>query len=425
MWVLLASGYLVAVIAIFQSVTDSLRQNALVPAYGTLGHKNVLGAFLAMLCPLAYAELTTARTVGGRVLALNALAICGIALYLTYSRSAWLAVALAAVVIAVGVRGPGLRIGIGVAAGVVVFSAAIAIFAQAGGLQPERTDLAERGPRPAIWQDSIHLIASRPLLGYGPDNVGLVFPQFELTDLRQPVDKAHAETLQVAATQGVVGLATYLLLQVAFIRAFWRGRRNIGAFAAFAAWIAYTATLQINFSALSSAFPFWIFAAAAIEIWGAARPSDSRALRDGRWVAAAGFAGIAGLLAIGVVGIVMPYLADSYLMVAIKADFGGRNRDALAPAQQARMLGPRESVYAVEVGNVAFEHGDWGAAREAYVNAAELGTYNPFVYRNLALADRNLGRIGEAQEAARHAVDLNRFDLANQALLAQLDALHP
>jgi Flp pilus assembly protein TadD len=127
-------------------------------------------------------------------------------------------------------------------------------------------------------------------------------------------------------------------------------------------------------------------------------------------------------LALGTVGIVLPYLADSGLLAAVDADFRGRSREAQTPAQHARMLGPRESVYAVEVGNIAFERADWATAREAYANAASLGTYNPLVYRNLALADRNLGRIAEAHAAARHAVELDRFDPANQALLAEFEA---
>jgi O-antigen ligase len=419
MWVLLASGYVVAAIAIFQSVSDSIHQNAVVPAYGTLGQKNVLGAFLAMLCPLACGELIAARSWGGRVLALNALAMCGIGLYLTFSRSAWIGVAVAAIVVAIWVRGPALRFAIAGALGIVLVAVGIAVFAQAGGLQPERTDLAEFGDRPAVWRASLQLIASRPLLGYGPDTFGLVFPHFQIAALHDQWDKAHAETLQVAATQGVVGLAAYALLLVAFVRAFWWGRRNAGAAAVFAAWVAYTTTLQVNFSTLAAAFPFWIFAAAAMELWGATRTSSCRA-PSGRMVAAAGLAGATILLALTVFGIVLPYLADARLLVAVNADYAGRNRDALAPAQQARMLGPQESVYAVEVGNVLFERSDWAGAREAYGEAAALGTYNRFVYRNLALADRNLGRLAEARVAARQAVDLDRFDAASQALLAQL-----
>ena len=422
--VLMAAGYVVAAIAIVQSVSDSLQQGVFVPAAGTLGQKNVLGAFLALLCPLAYGEVAAARSWAARLLALNALAIYSLALFLSFSRSAWVGVALAAIVVAAGVRGPGLRIAIAGAAGVVVLAAAIALLAQTGGLQPQRADLGEFGDRPAVWLDSLRLIASQPLFGYGPDNFGLVFPRFEATDLHQQWDKAHAETLQVAATQGLVGLAAYLLIVAAFMRAFWRGRRNVGGFALFAGWLGYTATLQVNFSALAAAFPFWLFAAAAMEIWGATRNVAVIAWTSGRPAAAAASI-VTFVLALAVVGTGLPFLADARVLEAVSADFAGRNRDALAPAQEARRLWPRESVYAVEVGNLAFERQDWALARDAYDDATALGTYNPLVYRNLALADRSLGRVAEGKEAARKAVELNRFDPANQALLAQFEASQP
>src|SRR4029077_6478266 len=297
--------------------------------------------------------------------------------------------------------------------------------AQAGGLQPQRADIGEFGDRPAVYRDSLHLHATRPLTGYGPDNFGLVFPRFESTDLHQRWDKAHAETLQIAATQGVLGLAAYLFILVAFARAFCRARRNPGAFAVFAGWVGYTATIQVNFSALASAFPFWILAAAAVETWEAARTLQVAEWTGGKGRAAGGAVVPAALLAAGVFGALLPYLADTRVLAAVNADFAGRNRDALAPAEEATKLWPRESVYAVEVGNVAFERRDWVLARDAYVEAASLGTYNPLVYRNLAIADRNLGRIGEGREAAGKAVELNRFDPVNRALLAQFEAAQP
>jgi O-antigen ligase len=71
--VLLASGYLVAALGILQSVAASVGQRVLVPAYGTLGQQNVLGAFLAMLCPLALRELVDAESWSKRVIAANLL----------------------------------------------------------------------------------------------------------------------------------------------------------------------------------------------------------------------------------------------------------------------------------------------------------------------------------------------------------------
>jgi tetratricopeptide (TPR) repeat protein len=288
-------------------------------------------------------------------------------------------------------------------------------------------DVNAWGPRPAIWRDSVKLIASRPVLGYGPDNFGLVYPRFQADYLgQQPVDKAHAESLQVAATQGLIGLAAYVLVLAAFVRAFWRGRQRLGAVAIFAGWVAYQVTLQLNFSALAASLPFWIFAAAAMESWGATRRS-SVPLRASRhdsspppraWPVIT----IAALAGLAIIGTVFPYLADSRLQVAVAADAEGRLGAAKAAAAQANELAPQESVYAVEVGNIAFERSDWTGAAEAYDAASRLGTYNPLVYRNLALAEINLGRFAEARAAAAMAVELDRFDPANRALLAGLQA---
>jgi putative inorganic carbon (HCO3(-)) transporter len=437
--VLLASGYVVAAVAMIQSVTDYQAQRQIVPGYGTLGNSNVLGAFLAMVCPLAYGELIEARTWSARILALNALVVPSAALLLTFSRSAWLGAAVAFVVILAGERRAVSRIAIAGAALVLISAIALASVNIHGGLGLERAleararsvlDLSSwQASRLHIWHDSVTLIASRPVFGYGPDNVGLVFPLFQTGNwaplpggLAQPIDKAHAETLQVAATQGLVGLGAYAFMIVAFIRAFWKGRRNRMALPIFAGWVGYQVTLQLNFSAPAAALPFWIFAAAAIESWTQQSRIVRLQLPGQRLASGAGGVVIASLLAVGLVGVVLPYVADARLLSAVRADFSGRPDQAAPLARQARDLWPRESVYAVEVGNLAFERGDWAAARSAYMAASQLGTYNPAVYRNLALSDQHLGRLDEAHAAARKAVELDRFDPANRALLAQFES---
>ena len=195
-----------------------------------------------------------------------------------------------------------------------------------------------------------------------------------------------------------------------------------GGIAVLAGLAAYQVALQLNFTALAAALPFWVAAAAAMELWGATRVTRIT-LGHGRLVALAAAVAIAGMFALAVIGVVRPYMADSRLLAAVQADVEGRSAAAQAPARQARELAPQESVYAVEVANIAFERGDWVRAADAYLDAAALGTYNPLVYRNLALADRNLGRISEARAAARKAFELDRYDPANRALLAQLQAL--
>jgi tetratricopeptide (TPR) repeat protein len=280
------------------------------------------------------------------------------------------------------------------------------------------------GSRFGIWTDSLRLVASRPVLGYGPDNVGLVFPRFQTGDwgvagsLRQPIDKAHLELLQVAATQGVIGVAAYALLLAAFLRTFWRARKIDQAALAFAGWTAYQVAVQLNFTALASALPFWIFAAVAIASCEAVRP---RTLVQDFRASVLLVPAVAAAAVVTVWGAAVPFLADARLRDAVTADYAGRPHDAQPLAAQAQQLNPRESVYEVEVGNIAFELDQWAAARAAYRDAAELGTFNALVYRNLALADRELGLLVEAHDAARKAVELDRFDPANQALLAEFE----
>jgi O-antigen ligase len=435
---LLASGYVVAALAVIQAVDGYLEQGKLVAAYGTLGNPNVLGAFLAMLCPLAYGELVAARSWAPRILAANAGILFLTALLVTFSRSAWLGTGVAFIAILVGERRALVRAAIAGAGLLIVLaillpaSSLVAGRGLEGAIEGRALSALDpsswQSTRLHIWQDSLSLIASRPVFGYGPDNVGLVFPRFQTGDwtplpgsTSQHLDKTHAETLQVAATQGLVGLAAYAFMTVVFIRTFWKVRHHPTALAVFAGWLGYTVTLQLNFSAPAAAMPFWIFAAAAVRSWSPTDRVISIPLRRPGLATGGGALAIGASLVVAALWIVVPYLADARLLEAVNADFSGHPDQGVAPATQARQLWPYESVYAVEVGNLAFERGDWAAARDAYADAARLGTYNPAVYRNLALSDQRLGRTDEAHAAARKAVELDRFDPANRALLAQFE----
>ena len=51
------------------------------------------------------------------------------------------------------------------------------------------------------------MIAARPLTGWGEDATGLVYGRFLSGDWAPEVDRAHSGPLDIAATQGVIGLA--------------------------------------------------------------------------------------------------------------------------------------------------------------------------------------------------------------------------
>jgi O-antigen ligase len=419
---MLIGAYFVAILAIGQWLLGKLHGEETPRAYGTLGNANVLGAYLAMLMGYAYYELSQARSAGGRLIAANSLAIIGLALLLTLSHSAWLGLFAGALILIAGGQFRVLSRRWQIASGVM----GLLILAAAAPIVLNRsTDLAQRA---GIWTDSLRLIASRPILGFGPDTVGLVFPRFQTAPWVSgyvQIDKAHSELLQVAATQGLVGLAIFIWICAVFVMAFWGHRGLPVMWPLFAGWAAYQVVIWLNFTAIGSAFSFWIFAAASIVLMGATEekrmvPALSRAP-----AAAAGTLAAVALVALAFSAVVLPYLADSSLRDAVAAQHAQRPSEAAAPAARARDLNPQESVYAAEAGNLAFANQDFAAARAAYLDAVRLGTFSPRLYRNLAITDSNLGLRSEAIAAAQQAVYLDPFDPANQALLAQMSSSAP
>ena len=450
------SAYLVSVIAILQAIFGSLAGGGaggetafsfggLVRADATFGNPNALATFLAMLLPPALDMLIGARSMSSRVLAVNLLVVMSLALVVTFGRGAWVGAAVGIAIVLAARRPwrrPGFALALGVTALLLLAVAAGAFFLH-GGLPLARSTLARALSvsdvasgsgltRLHIWRDTLGLVASRPITGYGPDTFGLVYPKFQTGDWTPGFlnDKAHADILQVAATQGLVGVAAYLWVIVAFTRAFWQGRGVPGAVAVFAGWTAYQIPTQVNFSFLPAALPFWIFSAAAVTVWGEGVAFTGRSRQLPRLVSIPiGAILTLALIALVGPGIARPYDADAHFLSGLTAETEGRLAEARVELSQARALSPEQSAYAVEAGDLALgldqngttaSDADWQSAREAYEDAARLGTFSPSAFRNLALADHALGRSREAVAAARRAVELDRFDPQNQAVLSAL-----
>jgi O-antigen ligase len=446
---LLASGFVVSVFAVLQSVfgwglADPGSCEALRP-FSTLGNAIELGAFLALLLPVAFHELLSARSVLQRLIAGNVVVVIALAFLLTLARSAWIGAVIGVGVVLVANR-PRWPVWAGLASvfGLIVALAFVQVAAPSRGALPVGACLLGRGlsvttpmsgstgNRLHVWKDSLSLIPRRPLVGYGPDSFGLTYPTVQTGDWEpgDHFDKTHADVLQVAVTQGLLGVAAYVWLIAAFVLAFWRARASRAVAALFGGWLAYELTMQVNFSWIPAATPFWLFAAAAM-VMSAERPSVPAVPRPALPVRlplriAAACAAIVLLVLIAPL-VVPPFVADADFYAAVVAAGEGRRDDALRDIAAARALAPEQSVYAVEAGNLDIGFGssrvpapDWARARVDYEDAARLGTFDPLAFHFLAVADLNLGRPKETLAAARRAVELNRFDPASQAFLAQL-----
>src|SRR3989442_11666503 len=185
------------------------------------------------------------------------MAVMVIAALCSYRRAAWLGLAVAAAIF--GVLGARRPTGIdartarhrlaGVGAVLVVLAGMF--FASHSPLAASRADwsAAQRAwtaVEPAdpqggfrwrlyFWRHTLQLLAKRPIVGYGPETLVLVFPQGwdaersrlfgEMLFTPPKVDKAHNETLDMAMSIGVLGVAAFWWVLVSAAPA---GRLGLG-----------------------------------------------------------------------------------------------------------------------------------------------------------------------------------------------------
>jgi putative inorganic carbon (HCO3(-)) transporter len=432
----LAAGAAVAAIALIQvGIADGQTPDTetafsfggLMRPDGLFANPNSLAMFLAMLLPLALASRTSSTSRRIKVIGAALALILIAALVMTFSRSGWLGALVGIAIVMSSARSP--RRTVLFAGGAVALSALLLAALSSGGWGPALA-ITERlasllspgagssGTRLAIWIDTLRLIAERPLFGFGPDTFALVYPHFQTGNWTPGglIDKAHAEVLQIAATQGVIGVALYLAMLAIVVRAFARRQRSKQGLALFAAVAAYQAALQLNFTSLTVAQPFWLIAAAAFSSWGALRPYEACVRVPFVRVVAIGSLVVAAVLISA--SVVRSGVADAQYLDGVASARRGDLIRAAGAMRDARELAPTRESYAIGAGDVASAlasrtraPADWDDARRAYESSSALGASDPGVYLRLAAAYERLGRTGDAAAARGYAEMLGRADL--------------
>jgi len=187
----------------------------------TIGNRNFLGVYLAAAIPLAVA-LGDRRAAGlGAVLV--------VALCFTKSRGAWLALGIVTLlwIVVVRPRGGSVRTRISVAVASIGLVVLVGFLFRGYVQNQWRTDV-----RPVIWKGTLHMIGAHPILGCGLGTYWVQYAEFRLPEyFARPkagnfTNHAHNELLEVAAEQGVVGLATLLWLWAAAVTVGLRAAAN-------------------------------------------------------------------------------------------------------------------------------------------------------------------------------------------------------
>jgi tetratricopeptide (TPR) repeat protein len=202
------------------------------PVYTTLGRSNFTGAYLAMLLPLTLALAWTAHPRWQRLAGLGLAAAELVVIALALARGAWLAAGVALATL--GLLWTWRRLShwwrIAAAGGGMVALAGVV-----GGVSWLGGQGGSTAARLDIWRATLGLIGRRPLLGYGPDSLGLVFPGVYPPQLVYYqgrgilVDRAHNLFLDWAVTGGVFGLLAGLALLVTFFILGWRAVQQASA----------------------------------------------------------------------------------------------------------------------------------------------------------------------------------------------------
>jgi O-antigen ligase len=192
----------------------------------TMGNANFLATFLV------YAAISSLAL--NRAAPAAAAAVGAFAIILSGSRSGIAGLLVAVVILAAGL-GARVRLWL-LGSGMVVIALVAVIAATPFGLPLKARVRWSRedplgGGRLLLWRDTLRMFATRPLTGFGPDNFGREFPQFQSVDLARLHPDFHQESphnalLDSALTAGLPGFAVSIGMLGLGFSAAWRVRRH-------------------------------------------------------------------------------------------------------------------------------------------------------------------------------------------------------
>ncbi len=352
--------------------------------FGTLGHPNMLGAYLAMTVPLTVWLAIRARGSGERVLWALVATASAIVIAATLSRGAWIGLLAGGLAWgALSVLGRGRprapsgsprggrrssRVPAAILASLLSVAAAGLFFART----PMGSHLVERvrqiaslsapttQSRLQIWKAGLRMAHDHPWLGVGLDAFGTAFPRYrtaaywQIEWARTP-NKAHNEAIGILATQGILGGAAALIVVALTVLAIWRGSRRSdenargGAIAVGAALVAFVVQDLASFTvvalgSLAAAGLGWVASAAATE----RREGGSRPRRTEAPAWALALAG-APVVVLFFLLVILPVRAQLAEKVALRAPLGSPER-ALA-LERAAVFAPWDARYPGFLGN--------------------------------------------------------------------------
>jgi O-antigen ligase len=376
---------------------------------GPYRHYHIAAMLLGLLVP---ALLQFRRREGLGLLAWAAIAAALAGVYMTGSRTVWVALVVAGVVTVL----PRLRFRPAVIAGTLVVAGGLAALALAGALGSTSSRLLNTltlSIRGETWSSALGAWLERPLIGWGPGSFAAVFNfRQDLPTFPDPGGHAHNVIVQVLLEAGVVGLVA-LLVAIGGLAIGIRHnpRRSPYALAGLGGFgLMSLADMPSNFPMVLVIGICW--AALAAPRIGEAVSATSPSRRP--WPIAAS-ATLGGVICVAVASTLIGWAAFDEARMHLQDGDLSAARQAL---HRSVAFDPAMALYWRERGIRAAEAGDRREARSDLQRALNLNERDTTTLRALAVLALDDGRPDSAKQLARRAVAIWGTRLENQLLLA-------
>ena len=189
-------------------------------ARGPVGHYMTFAGQLLLFTSVAAGVAVLARERRWRALALATLIVGGLALAATYTRSSWLGVAVA-LATTVAVARPRWLPGLAVMVALAVVLAPASYRARLQGMFDPANEWNRE--RTYMWEAGARIFRDHPLTGVGLQDLHAVYDRYRSQLSRERAGHLHSVPVQIAASMGIVGLLTFVLLYGSLFRTTGRG----------------------------------------------------------------------------------------------------------------------------------------------------------------------------------------------------------